>query len=47
MKTDNAFLDKNRLVGDPAADQLVEDLFKKNNQSDLYAAFKQIGRAHV
>jgi ER-bound oxygenase mpaB/B'/Rubber oxygenase, catalytic domain len=40
MKTDNAFLDKNRLVGDHAADQLVNDLFKKNKQSELYAAFK-------
>jgi ER-bound oxygenase mpaB/B'/Rubber oxygenase, catalytic domain len=40
MKTDNAFLDKNRLVGDQAADQLMEGLFKMNNQSELYAAFK-------
>ena len=40
MKTDNTFLDKNRLVGDQAADQLVEGLFKKNKQAELYATFK-------
>ncbi len=40
MKTDNTFLDKNRLVGDQAADQLVEGLFKKNKQTEMYATFK-------
>lgn len=39
MKTDNDFLNQCRLMGDADADQLIEALFKTNQQSVLYAAF--------
>lgn len=40
MRTDNISLNKNRLIGDPEADQLVADIFRKKRHSDLHAVFK-------
>ena len=40
LMIDSEFLDKQRLVGDSPADQLVAGIFNKNNQSQVYDVFK-------
>ncbi len=40
MKTDHAYLDKSRLLGDLEADRLIKDLFNRKGQSELYAILK-------
>jgi hypothetical protein len=40
VKTDTGFLNKNRLIGDSEADQLIEGLFTKNQEALVYRAFR-------
>lgn len=40
MRADNIFLNNNRLIGDPEADQLVQNIFRNKLHSELYGVLK-------
>jgi len=46
MNTSLEFLNQNRLIGDPLADDLVKQIFEKKEQANLYK-FLQMGSTQI